>query len=554
MARNPTYEELELKVKELKKEAVLRKQAEDALRLFSHSVDSSIDGIAMGNTENRITYVNETFDRMFGYSREELVGKEIAFIYAENQITKLEEALKATMESGWIGELIGKKKDGELFPISVSSSRVVGDEGNVIAHMASHRDITERKRAEEEQRESEAQKKAILDASVDRIRLVDTDMRMIWANKTTTRELNIAPEDLVGQPCYKIFFDRDAPCAGCPSKKAVTSGNIEHTIMHHQYSKGIEGETYWDNYSVPIKNESGDTVNLIQIARNITEQVLRKQALQESEKKYRTLFEQSRDAIYITKREGEFVDVNQSFLDLFDYTREEITEMKAQEVYIDPDDRSKFKKQVEQRGSVRDFEGKLHKKDGAEMDCLITATLRQADDGSILGYQGIVRDITESKQSEQALREREKELKIKTMSLEEVNIALRVLLKRRDEDKIELEEKVLSNVKNLVVPFVGKMKEQLKDERIKAYLNVLETNLNAIISPFSQKMSSKYLNLTTAEIEVANLVKLGKSTKEIAAMLSLSHKTIETHRVNVRKKLGITNKRANLRTYLSSID
>ena len=133
--------------------------------------------------------------------------------------------------------------------------------------------IKERKRTEEALRESEAQKKAILDASVDRIRLVDTDMRIIWANKTTTRELNMAPEDLVGQPCYRVFFDNDAPCALCPSKKAANSGNIEHNIIHHQNSKGIEGETYWDNYSVPIKNESGDIVNLIQIARNITEQV-----------------------------------------------------------------------------------------------------------------------------------------------------------------------------------------------------------------------------------------------------------------------------------------
>ena len=134
-------------------------------------------------------------------------------------------------------------------------------------------EISQRKRVEEALRESEAQKKAILDASVDRIRLVDREMRVIWANKTTSRELNVAPEDLVGQPCYRIFFDSDAPCPVCPSKKAVTSGDIEHGIMHHQNSKGIEGETYWDNYAVPIKSESGDIVNLIQITRNITEQV-----------------------------------------------------------------------------------------------------------------------------------------------------------------------------------------------------------------------------------------------------------------------------------------
>ena len=120
------------------------------LRLFSQSAESSIDGVAMGNLEGRITYANETFVRMFGYSREELIGQEIAFIYAEDPIPKLEEALKTTMEGGWTGELMGKRKNGELFLMLVSASRVLDDEGKVIAIMANHRDITERKWVEKE--------------------------------------------------------------------------------------------------------------------------------------------------------------------------------------------------------------------------------------------------------------------------------------------------------------------------------------------------------------------------------------------------------------------
>ena len=127
-----------------------RKKTEEKLRLFSHSVDSSIDGMAMGDLEGRITYVNETFTKMFGYSREELIGAEIASIYSADQIPKLKDALRTTMEEGWTGELIAKRKNGTLFPIVVSSSRVKDDEGKVIAHMANHRDITEQKQREEE--------------------------------------------------------------------------------------------------------------------------------------------------------------------------------------------------------------------------------------------------------------------------------------------------------------------------------------------------------------------------------------------------------------------
>ena len=127
-----------------------RKQMEEKQSLFSHALDSSIDGLAMGDLEGRITYVNDAFVRMFGYSREELIGNKIAFIYSEDQLPKLEEALKATMDGGWIGELVARRKNGELFPIAISSSLIKDDEGHVIAHMASHQDISERKRAEEE--------------------------------------------------------------------------------------------------------------------------------------------------------------------------------------------------------------------------------------------------------------------------------------------------------------------------------------------------------------------------------------------------------------------
>lgn len=125
-----------------------RKQVEEKLRLFSHSVECSIDGIAMGDPNSRITYVNETFAEMFGYSNEELIGKKITFLYPKDQIPRLEKAIKATLEGSWTGELLAQKKNGEVFPIAVSSARVVDDKGNLIAQMASHKDITVAKKNE----------------------------------------------------------------------------------------------------------------------------------------------------------------------------------------------------------------------------------------------------------------------------------------------------------------------------------------------------------------------------------------------------------------------
>ena len=98
-------------------------------------------------------------------------------------------------------------------------------------------------------------------------------MKIIWANKTTAMKFGVPQENLVGRVCYKMAFDRDAPCEGCPTERARETGEIERGVMHHPTKvNGLSGESYWDNYSVPIKNKVGDIESFIQIARDITDQ------------------------------------------------------------------------------------------------------------------------------------------------------------------------------------------------------------------------------------------------------------------------------------------
>lgn len=162
-------------------------------------------------------------------------------------------------------------------------------------------------------------------------------------------------------------------------------------------------------------------------------------------------------------------------------------------------------------------------------------------------------DITARKRVEKALRKRESELAIQNVNLEEANIALKVLLKKRDIDKAELEEKLLINVRELVEPYLRKLESSGLDERQKNYVKILESNLNDIVSPLSHTLSVKEYNFTPMEIKVANLIKQGRTTQEIADLLNVSNKTVSFHRANIRKKIGIKNKKTNIRSLLLSL-
>ena len=162
-------------------------------------------------------------------------------------------------------------------------------------------------------------------------------------------------------------------------------------------------------------------------------------------------------------------------------------------------------------------------------------------------------DITALKLVEEALRESREELKEQKQSLEESNIALKVLIKQRENDKIELEKNVLTNIKVLVLPYVEKLKEVPLKPRNKTLVEIIENHLKDIISPLLQKFSNAQIILTPQEIKMVTLIKDGKSSKEIADILAISETTVNFHRKNLRKKFGLKNRQMNLRSYLMSM-
>jgi PAS domain S-box-containing protein len=166
---------------------------------------------------------------------------------------------------------------------------------------------------------------------------------------------------------------------------------------------------------------------------------------------------------------------------------------------------------------------------------------------------GIIFDITERKRTADALKEREKELEIKTTTLEDVNAALRVLLKKRDEDRKAIEEKILINVHKMILPYLEKLRNRGLDERQQTYYSIIESNLKEIVSPFASNLSSKHIHLTPTEIQVCGHIRNGRTTRQIAEKLKISPRTVESHRGNIRKKLGLKNRKGNLRTHLLSL-
>lgn len=173
------------------------------------------------------------------------------------------------------------------------------------------------------------------------------------------------------------------------------------------------------------------------------------------------------------------------------------------------------------------------------------------ENGSFLGYRGSARDITEERRALDALQEHQQELVAKSRRLEEVNTALKVLLRQREDDRKELEERFVSNVREMVLPYLNRMRRTRLDRDQQNYLDIVMSNLNEIASPLLNIL--RHANLTPRELEVASLIKEGRRTKEIAEIAGIAPCSVDSHRNAIRKKLGLSTRKINLRSYLLTL-
>ncbi len=275
-------------------------------------------------------------------------------------------------------------------------------------------------------------------------------------------------------------------------------------------------------------------------------------ALVEQTRRNEMIFQTAMEGFWIADTSGVILEANPSAASILGYAPEELLRKSIYD--FEPEDHRRLAPHIRKavRKGSNHYESQFLNKEGAVISLEFSTNFLDLGEKSFLF--SFFSDVTKRNQLVASLKDRDAELRIKAQNLKEVNTALKSLLKKRDSDRMDLEEKVLFNVKEMITPYIRKLRETKLDEKQGIYLTILESNVKDIISPFSPKLTSRHYKFTKSELQIAKLVRMGITSKEIAELMGLSRRTIESHRDRIRKKIGLDSRKRNLRTFLMSID
>jgi diguanylate cyclase (GGDEF)-like protein/PAS domain S-box-containing protein len=383
-----------------------RKRAEEALARQALAFENLYDAVVITDPAGRITDWNPAAERIYGWSREEVLGETVDLWLPPSDAADLNRRiLDALEEEGrWTGTVRFVRKDGRLGLSETVVLPLKDALGTRVGALGVSRDVTEREHAAEALRVSEERYRLMVAGSEQVFFYVHNVAGVYESLSPSVMDvLGYAPEELVGKR-YGTLHPREGwDPTGVDEQTAITlaSGGAPHS--YRVVARHRDGHPVALELVETTVRRDGEVRGVQGFARDITARTRAEEALRESEERYRTLFEESRDAVYITTLDGRFVAVNQALVEQFGYTREELLAGNVADLYTDAQDRARFRDEIFRDGYVRDFEVRLARRDGVALHCLVSATLRRGPDGVVRGFQGIIHDFTERKRAEERL-------------------------------------------------------------------------------------------------------------------------------------------------------
>ncbi len=298
----------------------------------------------------------------------------------------------------------------------------------------------------------------------------------------------------------------------------------------------------------------GDRI-VLAFFRDLSEREQMENSLTQSEKRFSAVAENTVDWIWETDGDGRYVYSNGAVENMLGYSPGEICGKACHELL--PLDRDRLKdvdphvlsEGEEYKGRLREV---LHR-DGRLVCMESSATPVMDDQGRWAGYRGVDKDVTDLLELEKKMLDRDEELIKKNIALKELEIGLKMLLDRVEQDKKAYEARIVENMSRLVLPYLEKIRGNHLNPEVEELLEIVHANLNNVLSPFLQKIHARFTTLTQNEITVANLIRNGKSIKEISNLMGLSESGVNFHRQSIRNKLGLRNNKTSLYTYLLSL-
>ena len=512
--------------------------------------------IAIMAPDGILLEVNRSWLHFSGVKEVEYLDKPLWKMPCWTHSVELQTKLHAAVISAANGEVVHldvtyTATGGRLCCVDFARKPMKDEHGEILFLIAEGRDITKRKQAEIELR----QFKTISDEARYGVLILDLDKNVTYSNAAYAEMHGYTPDKIIGKP---LSFSHTEQQIDKVNKLIDRLKQIDLFTAEEIFRKRK------DNSEFPvfltgtlIKDATGTPLFIAFMVIDITEQKQAEKALSENQALYRNLFYSAPMGMMQTSPEGRFLRCNKAFSTLLGYeSTEEMLETitdTATQVYADPNSQKKMMDALKRSQSWYYAELPYLRKDGSIMIGKLAIRKVLHPDGTISYYEGILQDVTEQRIAEEMVKKKESELEAKNLYLEELNTALKVLLQRVEKDRNDLDENVLTNVKQFIMPYVLNLKKFKLDYEAKTFVNLIESNLKDITSAFSKKLSSKYYNLTPKELEIANLIKEGKTTKEISEILYVSPGTINVHRDKIRRKLNVKNNKINLRSYLLNL-